>query len=80
MKEYVDYLSGRTSNNLFRLEGETKEEFLKRCDDIEYILFGDVIEQIKESEWYKSYFKGHDEWLEEMRNKPREQGNSDTAD
>jgi len=80
MKEYIDYLYGGGSDDLFRLEGETAEEFIKRCDDIEEFLFADVLKEIRESERYKSYVKGHDEWIEEMRNKLREQGgSSDTA-
>jgi len=80
MKEYMDYLYSPYPADLFMLEGETKEEFAGRCRDREYLLFSDVIDEIRESEEYKSFFEGHDEWLEEMRNKLREQGSSDTAD
>jgi len=77
MKEYMDYLYSPYPADLFMLEGKTKEEFEIRCEEREKILFGDVI---KESEEFKSFFEGHEEWLEEMRNKPREQGSSNTAD
>jgi len=80
MKEYIDYLFSDGPKGIFRLEGETGEEFIKRCDDIEKTLFADVIAEVEESEEYKSYLKYHNKMLERIRSERAEQGSFDTAD
>ena len=46
-------------------EGETEEEFIKRCHYESKVLFGIDFdyEKIKESKAYKLLFEGFDEWV-----------------
>ena len=76
MKEYVDYLLNGDSDGLFKLEGETMEEFAERCYEREYTLFGDVIDKVRESEEYKADI----EHLEKISNELRKQNSSDTSE